>query len=587
MRRLFARLKPPLRMRTWMIAGIVGLVSIPWIGAIAVIGTIQLFEPSPSLGFTTPPPSRLFDPRAAEALYAAVESQPHRWGDPEWRKQVEQQLIQRNLRVFLQNSTGTLTVEIPDPWGTQGAPAVGSLLESGRPAREMLIYTDSRLAGKAIWFDTWEDPDTAGVKRQGSSDEVQAVFREVESQSDKWLDPQWRAEMAKKLAPLQLQVSLRDNESNLYVDIPATNPAEWPEVGLPPFTIRKIGPVMIPERETAVYRDGRSAGVARWNRVIPADLASHHFNAVLDAVLPPTIVGLILFTIWLAIHLAHRAVLRPLSVLSVASRQIKEGDLEFTVPSSPITEVNEFARAYEQMRQGLKESITQQATMEQQRRMFIAALAHDLRTPLTSVRGYLEGLRDGVARTPDKVEKYVAVALEKTESLERLIESLFAFAKTEYLEQLPQRERLELGGLLHTAAEAMLPRARTKQVSIRVDGSLEPCWLEGDRLMLSRVVDNLLDNAIRHTPANGSVTVGWNPGPDQATFWIHDSGPGIPAEDRPHIFDPLYRGDKARGTRTGGAGLGLAIAKRLIEAHGGSISATNEGGARFTINLPR
>lgn len=577
MRRLLARLKQPLSLRTWMIAGIIGLVVIPWLGTFAVLIFLKLFDPSV---WVSPPPAQEWaDPAKREEVYRLVESQGGRWSDPDWCRQVEDDLARLNLRVILQPADGSSPLVLPDPWGPAGS---STLPQGGRPARERIVYADQRLIGKATWF------ANAHASRPGASlDELLAIYQAVESQPERWGDPQWRAELAARLAPLNLQVRLRDGDRNGRYEIPRQDPEDWPVVGVPPFA-RRISPDFVLERETVVYQGDSMVGAVSWYSVThDFDLADERYNAMLNTVMPWVVVAMIIGTIWGAIHLASRALLTPLRSLSRASRQINAGDLDFTVPSSPVAEVNEFARAFDQMRQGIKDSIAHQAAMEQERRMFIAALAHDLRTPLSSVRGYLEGIRDGLARTPEKMERYVSVALEKTESLGRLIESLFAFAMTEYLEQGPQTERLELGDLLRTAAEAMAPRAGAKQVTIQLDEPGAPCWLEADRLMLVRVLDNLLDNAIRHTPPGGSVAVGWRGEPPGATFWVHDSGPGIPTEDLPHIFDPLYRGDKARSTRTGGAGLGLAIAQRLAAAHGGRITAANQNGARFTVSLPR
>lgn len=563
-----------------MIAGIVGLVVIPWIGTFLVVGLATLFEPDTNAPAYSDR-QRLADPHELAAVYAAVEAQPQRWVDPAWRKQMEAELVRLELRVFLQSNDGKQSFELPDPWGPNSA---ASGIAETRPTRELLVYADGSVAGKAVWFSTRPEPASEGRQRPGSPEERQALYRLVESQADRWSDPAWQTELGRKLAPLNLRVELRLPTGHNSYQIPPLDLDELPRVGIWPF-YSFVAPTTIPERETAVYQHGQAIGIAEWSTVLPpVDLPSRQFQQVLETVMPPVVIGLILLTIWLAIHLAHRAVLRPLGVLSSASRQIQAGDLEFAVPASPIAEVNQFAQAFEQMRQGLKESIAQQAAMEQDRRLFIAALAHDLRTPLTSVRGYLEGLRDGVARTPERMERYVAVALEKTESLERLIESLFAFARTEYLEQPPQLEQLQLVPLLQRAVDGMMPRAQAKQMRLELDGA--DCSIRGDRLMLFRVIDNLLDNAIRYTPPAGRITVGWHCESEQVLLWVHDSGPGIPAEDLTRIFEPHFRGDKARGSRTGGAGLGLAIVRRLVEAHGGSISVTNENGARFVIRLP-
>ncbi|MFZ5818045.1 MAG: sensor histidine kinase [Bacillota bacterium] len=305
-----------------------------------------------------------------------------------------------------------------------------------------------------------------------------------------------------------------------------------------------------------------------------------YFQMVLAAV------SAVLLALGLLVWWVGRSLNLPLKALGEAAHQVNRGELEFALPASRVRELNELAAAFAAMRDGLRESLTRQAELEQERRLFVAAVAHDLRTPLSSVRGYLEGLRDGVARTPEQVRRYVAVALEKAVALERLVDSFFAYARTEYLEQPPQREELELGELLRASAEALGPGAGGKGVALRLDGPPEPCPIRADRQMLGRVIDNLLENAIRHTPEGGTVTLGWRREGDRARFWVQDTGPGIPPEDLGRVFQPLYRGDRARSTRTGGAGLGLAIARRLVEAHGGSIAVENRTGARFTVTLP-
>lgn len=299
-----------------------------------------------------------------------------------------------------------------------------------------------------------------------------------------------------------------------------------------------------------------------------------------------TIIGGITLAMLLAVWWVGRSINQPIKALAQAVKAVSKEELDFAVPTSRIREVNQLATAFASMRDGLRESIMSQASMDEERRLLIAGIAHDLRTPLSSVRGYLEGLRDGIARTPERMERYVAVALEKTAHLERMIADLFAFAQAEYLEQQPKREAVALGALLQEAADGMAPRAATAGVSVQVDLPEPEQVIQADRAMLIRVIENLLENGVRHTPSGGSVTVGYRAESGGTKLWVTDTGPGIPAGDLERIFEPLYRGDEARGTKTGGAGLGLAIARRFVEAHGGRIWATNDGGARFTIWLP-
>lgn len=467
-------LKRPFSLRVWILAGIVGLVVVPYVLTWVVLMTALAFEPQPP---TYVPVD--FDQPEIRSLIQAVESNSSRWEESEWRATILPALQAHGLRVELENAQGHPVYRSPD--------FVDYIETSVGPFRRTVV-----------WHDTF------GVER----------------------------------------------------------------------------------RDVEVYDAGRLVGRAIWFEGQPGGTAAQaKFNQFLNYFMPVTVGILILGTIWGAVALASRAILAPLKALSAASRQINGGDLEFSVPTSSIKEVNEFARAFDQMRAGLEESVQKQAALEQERKLFISAVAHDLRTPLASVRGYLEGLRDGVAATEEKRTRYVAVALEKTATLEHLIESFFAFTKTEYLGDSLQREELDLGALLKRVTESFEPAALSNGIHLRLEEPPAPCTATVDRLMISRVVSNLLENALRYTHAGGTVRVGWRAGLSRVQFWVADSGPGIPAEDMGRVFQPLYRGDKARGSATGGAGLGLAIAARLVQAHNGTITVQNQNGAIFIVTI--
>lgn len=413
---------------------------------------------------------------------------------------------------------------------------------------------------------------------------MEALYHGVESAHARWMDPDWQREVRSRLETLQVGLILTPAGAPRQ-HLNPSEPDMSLNLGFARYTHRVVGAEL---RRVAVYDSGEFRGDAQWfdqrvGNLSPARASFHQFQTVFMYTSIPLV---ILGTIWAAVRLLSKAILSPLDALSAAARRINAGELGFSVPASSIAEINEFARAFDQMRAGLKESIARQASAEQERRLLVAAVAHDLRTPLSSVRGYLEGLRDGVAKTPEKVDRYVTVALEKTGRLERLIEDLFAFSRTEYLNQLPQREQLDLGALLKTAAEALSHRAEASGIAVHLADPGTPCPVEADPLMLERIADNLLDNALRYTPSGGAVTVGWSKEDGRATFWVQDTGPGVAVADMQRIFEPLYRADKARSTRTGGAGLGLATASRLAEAHEGAISVTNQQGARFTVSFP-
>ena len=285
-------------------------------------------------------------------------------------------------------------------------------------------------------------------------------------------------------------------------------------------------------------------------------------------------------------------VVRPLAAMSAASRRIATdglADVDLTLPPSRVREVAEAATAFSAMSEGLRESLGRQAELEQERRFFVGAVAHDLRTPLFSLRGYLEGLEKGVAGTPEKTARYIAVCQQKAGELEHLVSDLFAYSQLDYVERPPEREVVNLGVLLRDAEDSVRPQADEKGVSMEMEGPSEICAISAAPHLLARAVGNLLENAIYHTPPGGHVTVSLHEdGPDWV-FTVADTGPGIASRDLPRIFDPLYRGEASRSRQTGGVGLGLAIARRALQAHGGKLTAMNgpAGGAIFTARLPK
>lgn len=298
--------------------------------------------------------------------------------------------------------------------------------------------------------------------------------------------------------------------------------------------------------------------------------------------------GTFALTLAVVVWLVGPPVLRPLGALSQAAESIAGGDLDVNLPPSPVREIAEVSAALEGMSAALRQALERQATLEDERRLFISAIAHDLRTPLFMLRGSLKGLERGVAATPEKQAAYLATCRTQADALERLIADLFTYTRMEYLEQEPERAELDLAALLQQATESSLPVAASKDITLTLDGPDDPCVLMGDSHLLARAIGNLLDNALRYTPRGGVIRIHWIRRTAAITIAIEDSGSGIAAHDLPHIFTPLYRGETSRNRQTGGAGLGLAIAQRILRAHGGDLVAANgpTGGAAFTATLP-
>jgi signal transduction histidine kinase len=388
----------------------------------------------------------------------------------------------------------------------------------------------------------------------------------------RWDDPAWQAATAADLREEGIDIVLFEGEREIF----RSSADPLAETGDDERRVRRVA---IPGEGTQhiafIYTDD-----AQW----PPEEGERR-----NAVVPLTALTTLLLTLGGIGWFLGRTVVRPLAATGDAARQVAAGDLDVRLPASRVREVNEVNTAFEGMSAGLRESLHEQARLEQERRLFIGAVAHDLRTPLFALRGYLEGFEKGLADTPEKRARYIAVAHEKADALERLVSDLFDFTRLEYLDQAPNREPLELGQFLRRLVDGLQPRAEARGIRLTLDAPAEPCVVDGDLHLLTRAVENLLDNALRFTPSGGSVRVTCRSTPDGAMFSVADSGPGIPAHDLPNLFTPLYRGETSRNRRTGGAGLGLTIARRILRAHGGDLTAGNlpNGGAVFTGTLLR
>jgi signal transduction histidine kinase len=232
--------------------------------------------------------------------------------------------------------------------------------------------------------------------------------------------------------------------------------------------------------------------------------------------------------------------------------------------------------------------------LERSRRELVAWVSHDLRTPIAGIRAMAEALDDGVVDEPSEIHRYHLQLVTEADRLARLVDDLFELSRIQADTLALSIEQVALDELVSDVVASTAVRAEAKGVRIvrrpPLDGAAatEPTKVAGSVPELSRVIGNLLDNAIRHTPPGGTIEVEVIRSDAVAEVWVRDACGGIPDDDLDRVFDLAYRGDSARtpGT-TGGAGLGLAIARGLVEAHHGDISVSNEGaGCRFTVRLP-
>ena len=227
---------------------------------------------------------------------------------------------------------------------------------------------------------------------------------------------------------------------------------------------------------------------------------------------------------------------------------------------------------------------------DEMRRTLVANLSHDLRTPLTSLQAHLDTLaaKDGELTTTERRD-YLANASRQTRRLTRLVAQLLDLAKLDGGQIVPHREPFQSAELLQDIAQKFTLTAAARDILIRTDYSGTLPLVMGDIGLIERVLDNLIDNAIQHSPPSAVVTLrATRAGPERIRFAVEDSGPGIPGEEQTRIFDRFYRGDLSRSAGTGNSGLGLAIVKGILGLHDAAINveSTHGSGTRFSFELP-
>ena len=284
----------------------------------------------------------------------------------------------------------------------------------------------------------------------------------------------------------------------------------------------------------------------------------------------------------LLVSILSRRLLSPITTLGEVAQHLGSGDFSKRAPTEGAGELRQLSLTFNSMAANLEDA-------ERQRRNLVADVAHELRTPVSNIQGYIEALKDGLLQ-PD--EATIATIHGQVIHLGHLVEDLRLLAQAEagalQLNRIPGR----MQDVLRVCVEAVRPRAEAKGITLNLEAVDLMPMVEMDGTRISQVVNNLLENAIIHTPDGGSITVsvGYSgtTGSEMVRVAVADSGPGIQSEDLARVFDRFFRADPSRARATGGVGLGLTIAKQLVEVHGGTIHVESvvPTGARFVFELP-
>ena len=267
-----------------------------------------------------------------------------------------------------------------------------------------------------------------------------------------------------------------------------------------------------------------------------------------------------------------------LKTLRQAADHLREGDLNFEILSCPERELDELCQSLEGVRQRLKSAAAAEAAAKKERGLLMANLSHDLRTPITAIKGYVEGIQDGIASTPEKEKHYLDIVYNKSLVMERLVRNMTDFSEYELGRMQYQFEYVELAAFLTDLGEEYRQDAVRNDLIFTAQIPPGPFVVTADRNKLKRVIDNLISNAIKYGRAGGTIAMTAEQYERGLVIQVSDNGKGISTQALRHVFDSFFREDAARSSEVPGSGLGLAICRSIVSSHHGKIWLTSEEG---------
>lgn len=283
----------------------------------------------------------------------------------------------------------------------------------------------------------------------------------------------------------------------------------------------------------------------------------------------------LLVTAWI-----YGTMIQPIHLLQKAAKEIKDGNLDYVVETTDNGEIGDLCRDFEEMRKRLKDTSEEKIQFDAESKMLISNISHDLKTPVTTIKGYAEGILDGVAASPEKLEKYIRTIYNKANDMDRLIDELTLYSKID-TNRIPYTfAKINISDYFRDCVEEMSAELESRNIEISFFD-----YLDGDVIVIAdieqlrRVVNNIIGNSVKYMDKKkGIINIRLKDVGDFVQVEIEDNGKGIGNKDLPYIFDRFYRTDSSRTSTTGGSGIGLSIVRKIIEDHGGKIWATSKEG---------
>lgn len=296
---------------------------------------------------------------------------------------------------------------------------------------------------------------------------------------------------------------------------------------------------------------------------------------------------IICFTAGILIMWVYRAMLSPLGRLQEATKKVRDGDLDFTLEVDSDDEIGMLCQDFEEMRLRLKESQEEKMQYDKESKELLSNISHDLKTPITAIKGYVEGIQDGVASSPEKLEKYIKTIYNKANDMDRLIDELTFYSKID-TNKIPYNfSRINVSEYFGDCVEEVGLDMETRGVELGYFNYVdEDVVVIADAEQMKRVINNIIGNSLKYLDKKkGILNIRIKDDGDFIQIVIEDNGKGIAAKDLPYIFDRFYRTDSSRNSSKGGSGIGLSIVKKIIEDHGGRIWATSKEGIGTEIHF--
>ncbi len=288
----------------------------------------------------------------------------------------------------------------------------------------------------------------------------------------------------------------------------------------------------------------------------------------------------------ITIVIFSKKIIKPLANLQKVAVNISEGNLDFEVVEDGDAQIRDLCRSFEKMRLKLVEAVYIQQKYDENRKMLFSSISHDLKTPITAVKGYVEGILDGVANTPQKIEKYLNTIYSKTVHMDRMIDDLLLHSKFDMGKVPLNFEKTDIVTYFEDCINEVETELEKDNIDIELHNELTECrYVLLDRDKIRRVVINIIDNSRKYMDKEqGKIDIFLRETSANVIIELKDNGSGISQKDLPYIFDRFYRADSSRGTSKG-SGLGLAIAKQIIEGHGGRIWAISRDGKGTSVMI--